>query len=85
MSINSSSVSSKVKGGAIYAVYTPAVGLQTSSPGRTQVIGLLGYNHFDINGTRAAPPTNLWTNPTDFSAHYEADGITAALQIDHMF
>ncbi len=85
MSINSSSVSSKIKGGAIYSVYKPSIGLQPSSPGKTKVIGLIGYNHFDIDGTRAAPPSGLIANPTNFSADYEANGVTAALQIEHIF
>ena len=85
MSMNNSSVSSNVKGGAIYAVNKLPIGLQPSYPGRTKVIGIIGYNHFDIDGTRAAPPSNLWADPTNFSAQYEADGLTAALQIDHKF
>ena len=85
MSINSSSVSSKIKGGAIYSVYKPSIGLQPSSPGKTKVIGLIGYNHFDIDGTREAPPSGLIANPTNFSADYEANGVTAALQIEHIF
>ena len=85
MSINSSSVSSKVKDGAIYSVYKPSIGLQPSSPGKTKVIGLIGYSHFDIDGTREAPPSSLFANPTNFLADYEANGVTAALQIEHIF
>ena len=85
MSMNNSSVSYNDKGGAIYAVNKLPIGLQPSYPGRTKVIGIIGYNHFDIDGTRAAPPSNLWADPTNFSAQYEADGLTAALQIDHKF
>ena len=85
MSINSSSVSSKVKGGSIYSVYKPSIGLQSLYPGRTKVIGLIGYDHFDIKGIREAPPSGLMANPTNFSADYKANGLTAALQIDHIF
>ena len=85
MSIDSSSVSSTVKSGSIYSIHRPSIGLQPSYPGRTKVIGLISYSHFDINGTRPAPPSILWANPTNFSAHYEADGLATGLQVDHTF